>query len=88
VLEVSIVFHGIHIYVGRLCCLPSKVELESEDPKAMLHNILTGEGFYKTKVLKCIVFIVILLDISEEEKQMKDVEESFTKWYNDETIWV
>jgi hypothetical protein len=53
-----------------------------------LHNIPIGEGFYKIKVLKCIVPTVPLLDPSEEEKMVKDVEGRFTKWYNDDIIWV
>jgi hypothetical protein len=54
-------------------------DLESEDPNAMLHNNLIGEGFYKIKVLKCIVRTMPLPNPSEEEKMVKDVDGRFTR---------
>jgi hypothetical protein len=40
----------------------------------VLHNIPIGEGFYKVKFIKCIVFAIPLFDPSEDEKIIKNVD--------------
>jgi hypothetical protein len=58
----------------------------------VLHNIPIGEGFYKVKFIKCIVFAIPLFDPSEDEKIIKNVDGGgggggvFTKWYIDEIV--